>query len=376
MSDRRSRRGLIAALVSAAAVSLIAPALGQAATTIGQLDNSAQTAGNCSSGVGGRLFAQASTNGGAVYQVPAGSVITSWATNARQVGGAMALKVLAKGTDLGGGNSSYTVLQTSETQTTIANQVNQFRTRVPVPDGGTVGLHLPNGAFTQKCFFDPNTANNAQNVVHHGDSPTGAVGSTFNTDVVVPNARLNLQVTYEPDADLDGFGDETQDLCPTNAATQGACPAAVLPDVIKPVFSRLRFSRGSFAAAKSGAAFTATKKKGKKKKSAPVGSKVSYTLSEAASVTFTFERKTSGRRVSGKCKTKTRKNRKKPKCDLYRKVTGSFTVPGRPGPNSFTFRGRVGGKTLKTGNYRLTGTATDTARNTSTPTKKAFKIVK
>jgi hypothetical protein len=143
MSDRRSRRGLTAALVSAAAVSLIAPAPGQAATTIGQLDNSAQTAGNCSSGVGGRLFAQASTNGGAVYEVPAGSVITSWATNARAQGGAMALKVLSKGTDLGGGNSSYRVLQTSETQTTIANQVNQFRTRVPVPEGGTVGLHLP-----------------------------------------------------------------------------------------------------------------------------------------------------------------------------------------------------------------------------------------
>jgi hypothetical protein len=35
---------------------------------------------------------------------------------------------------------------------------------------------------------------------------------------------LDLSATLEPDADHDGFGDETQDQCPTNASTQGACP--------------------------------------------------------------------------------------------------------------------------------------------------------
>ena len=29
----------------------------------------------------------------------------------------------------------------------------------------------------------------------------------------------------EPDADGDGYGDETQDQCPTDASTQGPCPA-------------------------------------------------------------------------------------------------------------------------------------------------------
>ncbi len=29
----------------------------------------------------------------------------------------------------------------------------------------------------------------------------------------------------EPDADRDGFGDETQDACPSSASAQGACPA-------------------------------------------------------------------------------------------------------------------------------------------------------
>jgi hypothetical protein len=38
-----------------------------------------------------------------------------------------------------------------------------------------------------------------------------------------PNDALLMQAHVEPDADGDGFGDETQDLCPSQAGTQGAC---------------------------------------------------------------------------------------------------------------------------------------------------------
>ncbi|MGH2992472.1 MAG: hypothetical protein ACRDL1_02920 [Solirubrobacterales bacterium] len=34
---------------------------------------------------------------------------------------------------------------------------------------------------------------------------------------------LNLSAVLEPDADADGFGDETQDECPTDTTTQGPC---------------------------------------------------------------------------------------------------------------------------------------------------------
>ena len=37
------------------------------------------------------------------------------------------------------------------------------------------------------------------------------------------NDALLMQAHIEPDADGDGFGDETQDLCPSQAGTQGAC---------------------------------------------------------------------------------------------------------------------------------------------------------
>ncbi len=107
-----------------------------------------------------------------------------------------------------------------------------------------------------------------------------------------------------------------------------------------------------------------------------MGTKVSFGLSEASRVKFTVTRKTSGRKVSGKCKAKTKTNAKKPKCTRYVKVAGSFTVAGKAGKNSFTFRGRVGGKSLKPGKYRLNGRATDSARNKSVIRQKAFTIVK
>jgi hypothetical protein len=54
---------------------------------------------------------------------------------------------------------------------------------------------------------------------------------------------------------------------------------------------------------------------------------------------------------------------------------GSFGVPGAAGENAFTFRGRVGGKALKPGSYRLTGQAIDSAGNASPLRRKGFEIV-
>jgi hypothetical protein len=71
-----------------------------------------------------------------------------------------------------------------------------------------------------------------------------------------------------------------------------------------------------------------------------------------------------------------RSNRKKKKCTRWTAVRGSFTVAGKPGRNTFTFRGRVGGKALRRGAYRLTGVAADGAKNASAPVKRTFTIVK
>ncbi len=60
-------------------------------------------------------------------------------------------------------------------------------------------------------------------------------------------------------------------------------------------------------------------------------------------------------------------------------MRGSFTINGRVGTNTFKFRGRIGGKTLKTlkpGSYRLNGQAADKAKNKSRVKRIRFRVVK
>jgi len=364
--------GNIVAALAVAGVALLAPASAGAATTLGQLRQPPAGIADCDPG---KVYVQRTSTGSIRYSVPAGGgVISSWAVrpglNANQAG---SFKVLRDN-----GDNSFTVLATTAAQNLNSQEnVDSFPVRIPV-QGGEFIAYSPTAQADQQCIID-NTG--AGNDTWSGTS-AAAVGATFPVANEYPGRSLNLQASLEPDADRDGFGDETQDRCPTQAATSGQCavvgggggnPPA---DKTKPTFGSLSFSRSAFKAAGSGAAFTTQKKKGRKKSSAPVGTKVSYTLSEASAVRFTVQRKATGRRVKGKCRTRTRKNRKKSKCTLWKNVRGSFTVAGKPGKNTFTFRGRIGGKALKTGGYRLNGTATDPAKNRSTPKNKTFRIVR
>jgi hypothetical protein len=122
----------------------------------------------------------------------------------------------------------------------------------------------------------------------------------------------------------------------------------------------------AFRSASAGAAITSARKKRK----APVGARVNYSLSAAATTQFKVERKTTGRRVKGKCRKQTKANRTKKKCPLYRPLKPGFTHSGPAGQNKFKFSGRLGGKRLKPGAYRLVGTAGGATRRAS------FKIVK
>jgi len=108
---------------------------------------------------------------------------------------------------------------------------------------------------------------------------------------------------------------------------------------------------------------------------ATASTQVSYVLSEAGSVVLTVERKAPGRRVAGTCKPLTRKNKAEKPCDRWIRV-GSFTAAGNAGPNVFTLPGRIGGKALTPGAYRLTVAATDTSKNASPVSQSRFTIVR
>jgi hypothetical protein len=156
-----------------------------------------------------------------------------------------------------------------------------------------------------------------------------------------------------------------------NSASETRTYRVASPDTTMPTLGPLTLSPSVFKAAKSGASVSTSKKP-----KAKVGAKVSYTLSEASSVAFAIERKTKGRKVSGACKPKRQSNAGKKSCTRWVKVNGSFVLVGKPGKNSFNFRGRAGGKSLKPGGYRLNGQATDPAKNVSVWKRKGFTIVR
>jgi hypothetical protein len=140
------------------------------------------------------------------------------------------------------------------------------------------------------------------------------------------------------------------------------------PDVTAPKITNLRLASTTFKAAPSGAAFRAA--------SVAVGTKLSFTLSEPGKVRFTIDRSASGRTVKGRCVKPSSANRGKPTCKRWLPVKGSFSVSAKKGVNRILLRGRIGGRTLKPGRYRLNARETDRASNRSTTRRTAFRIVR
>jgi hypothetical protein len=117
----------------------------------------------------------------------------------------------------------------------------------------------------------------------------------------------------------------------------------------------------------------------RRRKAAPRGTTVRYSLSEAATVRLTVERALTGRRVKRKgrrlCVTPKRSLRHKRRCTRYKRA-GTLKRRGRAGSNRVAFSGRIGSKALKPGRYRLSVVATDAAGNRSARRRVAFQVVK
>jgi hypothetical protein len=108
--------------------------------------------------------------------------------------------------------------------------------------------------------------------------------------------------------------------------------------------------------------------------SAVRGTSFRYSLSESATVTFTIERKTCGRRAGGKCRPKTKSNARKRGCDLWTRG-GAFRAQATAGDNRTRFSGRIGKKALKAGSCRVLLAAIDASGNTSKIARTVFEIL-
>jgi hypothetical protein len=123
------------------------------------------------------------------------------------------------------GSGTYTVVASDGAHTAGGSQ-STFPVRIPVRQGDAIALHALGGF---DCGVATSTGDSIQSV--SGDP---AVGAGIAPGTTVPNVRLPIAANLEPDDDNDGFGDETQDECPTVASTQGPCP---LPTVLGETFA-------------------------------------------------------------------------------------------------------------------------------------------
>jgi hypothetical protein len=103
------------------------------------------------------------------------------------------------------------------------------------------------------------------------------------------------------------------------------------------------------------------------------GATVRFALRAPASVRFTVQKPANGRLVRTTCKAPNRSNRSNRKCARWVTLRGSFTRIAPKGNNKFRFRGRLGGKTLAPGRYRLVATPA-VGGATGKPTSATFKV--
>ena len=183
------------------------------------------------------------------------------------------------------------------------------------------------------------------------DAVSGVISGT-------PTAGGGFSVTTTV---TDTFGGQS-----TKSQTVTVAPA---PSTAAPKLSGLHQSHSRWSEGSKLAKLTA------RRGSIPTGTTFSFTLSQPATVTFTFTRLVSGRKVGGKCRAQNRGNRRHALCKR-RLTAGALRLPGHDGLDKVAFQGRVSAsKRLRPGAYALAVVAR-VERRASRPATLRFTIVK
>jgi hypothetical protein len=122
-----------------------------------------------------------------------------------------------------------TVQNVGEATGTVAAGINTYETRIPVQASDRVALFGSNALFEGEEAGNLFCEGSIENSVIGGILGSGGGVGTTSSFVQEPSkARVPVSAVVEPDADNDGYGDETQDKCPQSAAAQIACPQVAL----------------------------------------------------------------------------------------------------------------------------------------------------
>jgi hypothetical protein len=144
------------------------------------------------------------------YVVPFNGVITAWRFEGETQPPTIRLK-LARAA----GGTNFQVVDQSPAEATIPNAFNSFTgVRIPAAAGDLIGLGVSQDG---QCFrLTPGYTMYTST----GDTSPGTTGPY----TAATGSQLDIAAILEPDADSDGFGDETQDQCPGVPGPEGGCP--------------------------------------------------------------------------------------------------------------------------------------------------------
>lgn len=112
------------------------------------------------------------------------------------------------------------------------------------------------------------------------------------------------------------------------------------------------------------------------RKRIPVGTTISFTLSQAATVTLAFQRAQPGVSSAGRCLAPSPKRRHGRRCTRYTTVHGSLSIATPAGADHIGFDGLLaGGAKLVPSNYRLVLSASDATGATTAAQHPAFTLL-
>ena len=350
-----------------------------AAITVGQIPDkpSGVAVQRCDVGT----FGVTTTTAPPRYEIPGDGVLTSWRTytGLAATQGPVRLKVIRPVSPTMFkvvGAAAY--INPVYDLATNTGPNGPFATRIAVVANDLIALGVGPRTPTQTmpfCFSSGLNNELSRVKLLTDDPPDAALALPWDAMPTYPY-RVSVSASLEADLDHDGYGDETQDRCPMDATTHGSCATAgggasspaPAAGAAPALMASERIAPTTFPASPSGQSVRSVRGR--------YGTTVTYTLNVAATTRFTVTRLRPGRKTAhGRCVASTRRNRKASRCSRRVTLPGHFTLAGQPGANRFAFTGRIGGKRLKPGGFRLVATPTADGRR-GAPVSASFRIVK
>lgn len=187
--------GVLAALGPAAAA--------RAATTVGSDLSKTPTVTLCATNC--TAFGVSAASGAPVAAAPSDGVIVRWRVRSGSAAATVTLRTLRPFA-----GTMYTPVSSGDAQT-VPSGISTYPARIPVKAGDIIGVDASGNAK----LFSPSTVFDSQ--IFNPPLTTARPPSMRAHDELLVNADI------EPDVDGDGYGDETQDLCPTDAGRHTPC---------------------------------------------------------------------------------------------------------------------------------------------------------